>query len=166
MRIIGKLVTTVALAGLAGVSVFLAGCGQSQTGGTPSQQGATTASPQSAAGASQPGSVKSELGEFYIKLDKDSVPAGKITFTVTNVGKMEHELIILKTDLAVDKLPTEKDDPSRVDEDKIGTSGEVEDLASGKTKTGTFDLAAGRYVLICNKPGHYQAGQRIGFQVT
>lgn len=149
MRTILKLLTTVVVAGLAVTSVLLMGCGQ-----------------QTAGGASRESAVTAELGEYYIRLDTDTVPAGKINFTVSNVGKMEHELIVLKTDLPVDKLPPEKDDPTRVDEDAIGTSGEVEEIGPGRTKTGTFELGAGKYVLICNKPGHYQAGQRIAFRVT
>lgn len=149
MRVTLKLIiSVVALATLAALSVFFPGCGQRQA---------------SSAGES---TVQAELGEYYIKLDRNSVPAGKVTFTVVNTGKMEHELIILKTDLAVDKLPAEKDDPTRVDEDSLGNSGEVEELGPGKTKTGSFDRKAGKYVLVCNKPGHYQAGQRIAFQVT
>jgi uncharacterized cupredoxin-like copper-binding protein len=154
MRVILKSMTSAAaLTTLATLSVFLAGCGQTQSGSAPSNGSAVQA-------------VQAELGEYYIKLDRNSVPAGKVTFTVTNAGKMEHELIILKTDLAVDKLPAEKDDATRVDEDKVGNSGEVEEIGPGKTKTGDFDLTAGRYVLICNKAGHYLAGQRIAFQVT
>ncbi len=154
MRVILKSMTSAAaLTTLATLSVFLAGCGQTQSGSAPSNGSAVQA-------------VQAELGEYYIKLDRDSVPAGKVTFTVTNAGKMEHELIILKTDLAVDKLPAEKDDATRVDEDKVGNSGEVEEIGPGKTKTGDFDLTAGRYVLICNKAGHYLAGQRIAFRVT
>jgi uncharacterized cupredoxin-like copper-binding protein len=142
------LASTIALAMLVVVPGVIAGCGQSGTGGTVESI------------------VTAELGEYYIKLDKTTVPAGKVTFAVTNVGKMDHELIIFKTDLAADKLPTEKDDPTRVDEEKIGAIGEVEDIGPNKTKSGTFDLTAGKYVLICNKPGHYVAGQRIAFEVT
>lgn len=144
-----KLASTVALAALVVVPGILAGCGQSGTGGPVETI------------------VTAELGEYYIKLDKTSVPAGKVTFAVSNVGKMEHELIIIQTDLAADKLPMGREgDPTRVDEDKVGTSGEVADIASGRTKSETFDLKAGKYLLICNKPGHFPAGQWIAFQVT
>jgi uncharacterized cupredoxin-like copper-binding protein len=153
MNVIGtmvrKLASTVALAALVVVPGILAGCGQSGTGGPVETI------------------VTAELGEYYIKLSRASVPAGKVTFAVSNIGKMEHELIIIQTDLAADKLPMGRDgDPTRVDEDKVGTAGEVADVAAGKTSSGTFDLKAGKYLLICNKPGHFPAGQWIAFQVT
>jgi hypothetical protein len=31
--------------------------------------------------------------------------------------------------------------------------------------TGTFDLSAGKYVLFCNMPGHYQSGMSTNFEV-
>ena len=153
MNVIGtmvrKLASTVALAALVVVPGILGGCGQSGIGGPVETI------------------VTAELGEYYIKLDKTSVPAGKVTFAVSNVGKMEHELIIIQTDLAADKLPMGRDgDPTRVDEDKVSTSGEVADIPSARTKSGTFDLKAGKYLLICNKAGHFPAGQWIAFKVT
>ena len=153
MNVIGtmvrKLASTVALAALVVVPGIIAGCGQPATGGPVETI------------------VTAELGEYYIKLSRTSVPAGKVTFAVSNVGKMEHELIIIQTDLAADKLPMGREgDPTRVDEDKVGTAGEVADIAAGKTSSGTFDLKAGKYLLICNKAGHFPAGQWIAFKVT
>jgi hypothetical protein len=49
--------------------------------------------------------VTAEVGEHYIKLDRASVPAGQVTFAVSNTGMMLHELIIIKTDFAAGKLP-------------------------------------------------------------
>ena len=43
--------------------------------------------------------------------------------------------------------------------------GETGDLAAGASKTITLKLAAGHYALICNLPGHYQAGQHTDFTV-
>ena len=48
--------------------------------------------------------------------------------------------------------------------------GEVEDVAVGTTKTVTLDLAAGKYVLLCNiveeDEVHYRLGMRTAFEVT
>jgi uncharacterized cupredoxin-like copper-binding protein len=147
--IVRKFASTVAIGAMVVVPGILMGCGQ-----------AANAAPVETI-------VKAQLGEYYIKLDRASVPAGTVTFAVSNVGKMDHELIIIKTDLAANKLPLGREgDPTRVNEDKVGTVGEVADIASGKTKSGTFDLKPGRYLLICNQPGHFAAGQWIVFQVT
>jgi Sulfocyanin (SoxE). len=90
-----------------------------------------------------------------------------VTFDVSNVGAKPHEMLIFKTDLTADKLPMGRNgDPNRVDEDKLGPIGEVSGLNPGDKKSGTFDLTAGKYVILCNKAGHFMAGQWIYLQVT
>jgi uncharacterized cupredoxin-like copper-binding protein len=44
--------------------------------------------------------------------------------------------------------------------------GEVEDLARGSTKRLSLKLAPGHYVLICNRPGHYEMGMHTSFVVA
>lgn len=108
--------------------------------------------------------VKVSLGEWFVKPDKPSVAAGSIEFEVTNDGTVEHEFVVVKTDAAPDKLPVKG---GKVDEEKAGESpGEIEDLAPGKTESATMKLEPGKYVLICNLPGHYSNGQRVAFTVT
>ena len=46
-----------------------------------------------------------------------------------------------------------------------GTQGESGDLEAGLTKDFTLNLSAGKYVLMCNQPGHYMAGMHIAFVV-
>jgi uncharacterized cupredoxin-like copper-binding protein len=156
----------VALAALVVIPGILVGCGQSASGGT---VGGQTEQVDSIQG---PSIVTAELGEkspsaMYVKLDKKSVPAGKVTFDVSNVGAKPHEMLIFKTDLTADMLPMGRNgDPTRVDEDKLGAIGEVAGLNPGDKKSGTFDLTAGKYVLLCNKAGHFPAGQWTYFQVT
>jgi uncharacterized cupredoxin-like copper-binding protein len=92
--------------------------------------------------------------EFAITLA--SKPTGGLTtFDVKNDGAVAHEFVIVKTDLAQDKLPQAS---GEVDEDQLDALGEVEDVAPGTTKSFTVDLAAGHYVVFCNVPGHYPAG--------
>ena len=43
---------------------------------------------------------------------------------------------------------------------------ELGDLKPGKSGTMTLDLKAGRYLLFCNKPGHYKAGMYHVLTVT
>ena len=100
--------------------------------------------------------------------------AGNITFTVKNAGTMEHEMIVLKTDIAFDQIPvTDAGDPpapvttgaNKVDEaNNVGETGDP-NLKPGETRTFTVKLAAGKYVLVCNVAGHYQMGMRAPFQV-
>ncbi len=117
-----------------------------------------------ACGKSTESQVSVDLSEWSIKPSVASVRAGKVTFTVHNVGSIEHEVVLLKTDLAPDRL-TLKADGTQVDEEALNNVGEVPDLDKGETKTGTFDLAPGRYELVCNVPGHYKSGMVTEFQV-
>ncbi|MGI8504350.1 MAG: sulfocyanin-like copper-binding protein [Hassallia sp.] len=95
------------------------------------------------------------------ELSQSTVPAGDVEFVVTNKGKMPHEMEVVKTDLTVDKLPVSSD--GRLDTDKAGKEiGEIEedDLKSGATKTLKVNLTPGKYLIVCNLPGHFKAGMR------
>lgn len=104
-----------------------------------------------------------DMDEWSMKLSSTTLAAGEVTFTVNNNGKVEHEIAILKTELAADKIPVRAADPQKVEEP--GNVGEIEDIAPGTTKSGTFKLAPGNYVLICNVATHYQAGMHVPFVV-
>ena len=90
-----------------------------------------------------------------------SAPAGKVTFTVKNSGTVIHEMVILKTDTPYDQLPVVKDGVS-----EAASVGEVADIPKGKTKSGTFKLKPGKYVLVCNIKKHYGLGMRAPLTVT
>jgi uncharacterized cupredoxin-like copper-binding protein len=105
--------------------------------------------------------VKVKLSEFKIVPARTQVPAGKVTFVVTNAGKLKHEMVVIRTNLAPGKLPVAGKEAS-----EKGAVGEVADLAPGKTGKVTLTLKPGKYVLICNVKGHYMAGQHIGFRVA
>lgn len=104
--------------------------------------------------------------DYSIKLDRTSIPAGQVTFKVTNTSKsLEHEFVVVKTDLAPDKLPYDKA-AQRVEEGKVNIMGEVEGLEPGDSGSNTFELEPGKYVAICNEPGHYNQGMYAPFTVT
>jgi len=111
--------------------------------------------------------VAVELGEnsptdYFLKAVPDSVPAGPVTFTVTNrATDTEHEMVVLKTDEAPDSLKVTND---KVSED--ASVGEVSETKAGKTGTVTLDLKAGKYVLVCNVAKHYARHMYAPFTVT
>ena len=108
-------------------------------------------------------------GPMGISSFESSAPAGNVTFRVKNLGTMDHEMIILKTDTPYDQLPvTDAGDPpapvktgaDKVDEaNNVGETGDP-NLKPGDTRTFTVKLDAGKYVLVCNLAGHYQMGIR------
>ena len=92
--------------------------------------------------------------------------AGKITFDVTNNSKDTiHEMIVMQLDAAGDALPYVAAE-NTVDEDKAGDKGEVSELDPGKSGSLTVELKPGKYLLICNVPGHYASGMWTEFTVT
>src|SRR4051812_27841712 len=101
-----------------------------------------------------------------IKLSRDSVPAGDVTFEVKNASKdTVHEMIVMYLENPIKALPY-IDVENRVDEDKAGDKGEVSELDPGKSGSLTVGLRPGKYLLICNVPGHFVAGMWTEFAVT
>ena len=117
------------------------------------------ASPVGAAGSKTVVSVR--LKEWGVLPTPLKTKHGVVAFSVRNVGKLDHELLVLKTNLAPGKLPVRKD--RAVEAGRIGRVGPIK---PGATRTLALTLKAGTYVLVCNLPGHYKGGQRIGFGVT
>jgi uncharacterized cupredoxin-like copper-binding protein len=152
---------TVVVAGLA-----LVGCGDEEPTGAPATQAPTTTSATT---------VAVTLKEFSVTPAPASAPAGQVTFEAKNTGpKDPHELVVIKTDLEPDALPTKPD--GGVDEQGAGIEalGEIEEFKVGEARSKAFDLTAGSYVLICNvvekekgkTEAHYQLGMRTAFTVA
>lgn len=119
------------------------------------------------------GTVKVTLSEWAVQVDKAELPAGSITFEVTNNGPADiHEFVVIKTDLDPGDLPT--DSTGKVDEEGGGMTveGEIEDIEVGASGTLKLDLVAGKYALICNiyseeeDEAHYHEGMRTAFTVN
>jgi uncharacterized cupredoxin-like copper-binding protein len=99
----------------------------------------------------------------FLKADPVTVAAGPTTFTLTNTGIKKHEMVVLKTDEAIDALKIDAA-TNRVSEDT--TVGEVGETDIGKTGSVTIDLKPGKYILVCNIEKHYGQGMRVAFTVT
>ncbi|WP_246679952.1 sulfocyanin-like copper-binding protein [Mesorhizobium sp. B1-1-9] len=126
-------------------------------------KGASTEMPMGLAYAS-PGLdlAKATMG---IKALPGAVKAGEVTFNVRNDSKdTVHEMIVMYLADPSKQLPYIEAE-NRVDEDKAGDKGEVSELDPGKSGTLTVELRAGKYLLICNVPGHYGAGMWAEFTV-
>jgi uncharacterized cupredoxin-like copper-binding protein len=93
------------------------------------------------------------MTEFKFTPANPELARGKIEITATNKGKTPHELLLLKTNADPSKLPKHGDD---VSEKK--SVGEIPPLVPGESAAHTFDLKPGKYVMVCNVSGHYDAG--------
>jgi len=111
-------------------------------------------------------SVDVRLRDFEVRQDAAVVPAGTVSFRILNQGPTSHELIVVRTDRAPDKLPLQRDGLT-VNEEAPGIEllDEVEGLDIDDRQTLVLDLAAGNYVLYCNLEGHYLGGMHAAFTV-
>jgi len=114
----------------------------------------------SASGAAGATRLTVKMWEFKLVPAVKTVRAGKVTFVVSNVGKINHEMIVVKTNVPAGKLKQNAN--HRVSE--RGSVGEVE-VHRGETKKLTLALAPGKYQLFCNIAAHYGAGQWSAFTV-
>jgi uncharacterized cupredoxin-like copper-binding protein len=117
-----------------------------------------------AAAPTQGGTVNATVSDMKITVDRTSVPAGAVTFVVKNTGAVVHELVVLQTSVAQDKIAMDMDEAGKMDE--TGNVGETGDVDAGQSKTFTVTLPAGHYVLMCNEVGHYAAGMHMTFTVN
>ncbi|HSI98703.1 MAG TPA: hypothetical protein VK926_10105 [Gaiellaceae bacterium] len=120
---------------------------------------ALAASPVGAESSATKVSVR--LFEFKVTSAPAKAKRGAVTFVVRNTGKIDHELVVLRTNIAPAKLAVRSG--KAVETGRVGRAGR---LSPGTSRTLSLKLKAGRYVLLCNLPGHYQAGQRIAFRAT
>jgi uncharacterized cupredoxin-like copper-binding protein len=143
-----------ALVAILALTALMAACGgDDEDNGEEAEE--TTAT--SAASAEE--QLDIEMGDYFFKPDDASVTAGSVGITAPNVGDVEHELVIFKTDENPADLPVSD---GNVDEAALEAQGAEEigelEAEAGETAEGAFDLAAGSYAMICNLPGHYQKG--------
>ena len=153
--------------------VLLPACGGDEGGDAGGDTATDTATETASDGGAS--TVAVTLQEFAVSADPASVPAGSVTFDVTNDGPDDvHEFVVIKTDLAPTDLPTDKDGAVKETGEGMEVVDEIEDIPVGETPTLTVDLEAGSYVLICNilqeEPdgtleAHYAEGMRTGFTV-
>ena len=104
--------------------------------------------------------VSVTLSEWKLVPGQITVRPGRVSFIVRNAGTMDHEFLVLRSERHHHSL--------RVTGGKAvetGRLGEIPVIPSGASKRITLRVPAGRYVLLCNMLGHYQAGQYAALRV-
>jgi uncharacterized cupredoxin-like copper-binding protein len=152
------------------IAIFLAACSSGAKTTVSSGGGSTTTQPVSA--LAPPTSVPSSPGplvvvehDFALATNTSTVAAGSVAFSVTNQGPSSHELLAFRTDLPEDQLPLGPD--GRINEDALPKVLDTNtDLPAGTQRQLSDSLAPGRYVLVCNLPGHYKLGMHTVITVT
>jgi len=113
--------------------------------------------------------VAVKLQQWSITPTSTTVPAGAITFSVTNAGTIPHEFVVLSTDTPAADFPIEsfEGEANRIDEDKVGTNvGETGDMQPSTTKSITIEMKPGHYAFVCNLPAHFGSGMHVDFTVA
>ena len=110
--------------------------------------------------ASSGGAVSVLLVEWKLLPAQITVRAGRVTFVVRNDGTMDHEFLVLHSDRHHHSLSVKE---GRALE--TGRVGEIPLIPKGTTKRMTLKVPRGKYVLLCNMLGHYQAGQYASLRV-
>lgn len=103
-----------------------------------------------------------EMTDYKVATNVPTVRAGETKIGVRNRGSQPHDLVLLRTELAPDKLPY---DAGRAKADEPGLVVRSNELRAGGTAAVTVKLEPGVYVLICNVAGHYGLGMRTSLRV-
>ena len=98
--------------------------------------------------------------EFSSSAAPAQVTAGKTTFIVANRGSILHEMVVVPS--AGGAAALRQPDGTA---DEAGTEGEVADVEPGAGGKLTVTLPPGKYVLLCNLPGHFAGGMYANFVV-
>jgi len=120
--------------------------------------------------ASVPEVVNAKLwdqgGQMGISTDVSTVKAGKIDFEVVNDSKsLVHEMLVIKVKDFEEALAYDSRD-GKIVENKTQDIGEVSELGPGKSGGLTVNLKPGKYMLVCNMPGHYKSHMYTNLLVT
>ncbi len=118
-------------------SGLLAACGGDNSTATPSAPNpAAGTTPTAASAGSNSGAIAVTLAEFSIAPAAITVPAGHVTFNLTNSGKYPHNFGVMVN----------------------GTNMKSPNVAPGASATFALDLTAGTYDTLCDLPGHKGKG--------
>lgn len=140
----------------------LAACGSSSDGSTSTTSAASTPSTSTQAAApakrtlaAKDGKIVLTAKDFSFSSTDITAPAGKLTVSMENMGMAPHEFVVLKTSKAPGSLKVTNGRVAETD-----SVGEIAEIQGGKTGKHVFDLQPGKYVYVCNVPGHYGDGMR------
>lgn len=147
--------TILLLLGAALLAFGLAACGDDDEG----DEDGETAAAETGTAAGAAGALTIKMGDFFFDPKDATAEAGAVTISAPNVGQVEHELELFKSDAEPGDLPVSGDtvDTEAFEEEGAEEIGEAE-AEPGETDELSADLDAGKYVMICNVPGHYQKG--------
>jgi uncharacterized cupredoxin-like copper-binding protein len=178
------LILVVAIGGLA-VAAAAAGivyAAQNSPGQSPLGPGTTSCSAPSLPGQvvdvtltdtnMMQGGMMAGYGTGRVRVDPSQVHAGTVSVRVANMGVLMHELVILPLASGSVGERTVGADGRVSESGSLGeasatcAAGAGDGIASHAIGWVTLHLPVGRYELICNIPGHYEAGMHAELDVS
>lgn len=157
---------------IAGLTLALTGC--STAGGVPSftyappaslsattePTSAATASPIASAAAPSASAATGatvSLTEWKVTV-AGTIKSGKTDLTIANVGVAPHELLVFKSDLKPSAYPTDAAGDIKEEGAGVKLVSDGDNIDPAGTQARTVDLAPGKYLFVCNIPGHFKQG--------
>ena len=124
-------------------------------------------------GGAMGGGTTGAVMPMHVRPTRLAARAGQISLQVANAGTLVHELLVMPLSAAA-RVGIRAAGPDRtVGEDgNLGeasgscAASEGDGIAPGTAGWATLTLPAGRYELLCNRPGHYTAGMYAELDVT
>ena len=109
-----------------------------------------------------------ELDDFVIRPVQTRARPGTVNFQVTNAGEVEHEFVVIRSELPPAELPRLPGEEG-VDESDLDVEERLEPLEPDAEGELSVDVDVGDYVLICNLApsgeSHYLNGMYTSFEV-
>ena len=153
--------TVLALVAVVGGVAVLARLGD---GGTPTDTmpgmdmgempmgGMTTTSTSQPIASRDPETVTLALDRYAIGPSRLTLTPGAYRFAAANGDAVPHDVVLIRTDLPVESLPTVD---VRVDESSLDVRARTSVINGGSTGDLVAEVEPGRYVLVCTVPHHY-----------
>jgi hypothetical protein len=141
----------VAVVAAMGLAVVACSSSQSTPSSVTSNASQTATSETTEAAEAIETAVAVTIEEWAVRPATDSIPAGNVTFGVTNAGpRYGHEFLVVKTDLDPAALPIRSNGVLRESEAGIEVVDQIPGIEIEATRELIVTLAAGKYVLLCN----------------
>jgi uncharacterized cupredoxin-like copper-binding protein len=99
------------------------------------------------------------LSDFRVGLSATAFAPGQLSMSIANTGTMPHELLVFRSNLDASAYPVDAAGNILEEDAAIIKMSDGANIDPGGSQLRTIDLTVpGKYVFVCNLPGHFKAG--------
>lgn len=109
--------------------------------------------------------ITGAVSEWSVEVDANAAKAGEVNFTISNVGTIDHEFLVVKTEYEAGQIPVGEDGKFSEELEGLTVIDEIPEWMAGETKELSLMLDPGQYQLVCNIEDHYKNGMHRSFTV-